>query len=337
VAAAPLLIADGDIPTTQHFARVLQAVYGAVEVRSAENLFGASVDGRRVFISRLCQPSHAWLPEYLARRQVVYFYLLDDNFWELTPAVDPHLARFFQHPAALQTLEIFVRGARGVLVWSSILGGEIARRVPGSEVHFVPPHFDAELVRDAMPSEPVPPDRPLRIGYPSTPRPSVEDLLVALVRHVARKYRGSVEFEFFGWIPAALGAEPGVRFIAPVARYEDFLRMKLARQWQVGIAPLIGSPFDRCKTSLKYREYGGCRIAGIYSDVEPFRCDVSNGVTGMLVENRLDAWVAAIESLVDDPSKIAAIAEAAARDVAERFSLAASLRALSALDGGVRT
>ena len=83
----PLLIADGDIPTTRLVARELRVVYPEVEVRVPETLFGADVRRRPVIVSRLCHPSMRWLPRYLAGQGVRYAYFLDDNFWELTRRV----------------------------------------------------------------------------------------------------------------------------------------------------------------------------------------------------------------------------------------------------------
>ena len=43
MASIPLLIADGDIPTTHLFARVLRAAHDGVETRYAKTFFGADI------------------------------------------------------------------------------------------------------------------------------------------------------------------------------------------------------------------------------------------------------------------------------------------------------
>ena len=105
-----LLIADSDIPTTHLVARELrEALRPGSKV--APNFFGAVVTGRPVIVSRLCYPRYSWLPDHLSREDVRYAYFVDDNFWEITPDIDVRLARFFRHPATVETLDAFVRHA----------------------------------------------------------------------------------------------------------------------------------------------------------------------------------------------------------------------------------
>src|SRR5262249_30851744 len=152
-------------------------------------------------------PRYGWLPEYLAERGVPYAYFLDDNFWELTPDVDVHLAAFFNHPAVVATLEHFVREARRVIVWSQRLRDYLVDRFPEVEVAQVAPGFDTTVpgrLLAAPPARDVAHDGVLRIGYPTTRRPGVASLLTTVVKHVTAQRRGSAKFEFVGWMPDAL-------------------------------------------------------------------------------------------------------------------------------------
>ena len=208
----PLLIADGDIPTTHLFARVLRAAHGSVETRYAKTLFGTEVDRSHVVFSRFCRPSHAWLPHYLATRDVGYLYLIDDNFWALTPDIDPHLAAFYAHPAVVETLDTFVRGSRATVVWSKRLGEAIRARLPETRVEYLNPPFDtdkANALLQSAGSRAVDGDV-VRIGYPTSRRPGVAPLLEPVVRHVAQRYPGRVVFEFVGWMPDGVADVPGV-------------------------------------------------------------------------------------------------------------------------------
>lgn len=328
MALPPLLIADGDIPTTHLIARVLRAAHGDVETRYRETLFGADVLRPHLLFSRFCVPSHAWLPRYLAARDVGYLYLLDDNFWELTSEIDPHLARVYGHPAVVETLDAFVRASRAVVVWSRRLGGAIRARFPEVRIEYLNPPFDTDKANALLASTPGAGagSDVVRIGYPTSRRLAVAPLLEPVVRHVAQRYAGRVAFEFVGWMPDGVADVRGVTLFPPVGDYDRYLEFKVARRWDIGLAPLIGNPFDVCKTSVKYREYGGCGIAGIYSRVAPYTDDVADGRTGILVDNRVDAWVSALERLVESPDERRTLAANARADVEHNFSQRASVR-----------
>lgn len=319
---SPLLIADGDIATTHILARVIRDACGSVEIRYPETLFGTEVANRSVTVSRLCLPSYSWLPRYLERRGVEYRYFLDDNFWALTAEVDPHLADFFSHPDTIRTLDRFLRGAKSVVTMSRRLAAVVEARVVGTRTEYLNPAFDAGLARRlALELAPNRSDLgAVRIGYPTSRRPSVAPLLDAVVRSIVGQYGDRVTFEFVGWMPDSLAEVRGVGLFPHQPDYDRYLRLKVSRQWDIGIAPLLAGDFEACKTSLKYREYGGCGVAGVYSAVPPYVDDVRDGETGLLVDNDVDAWVAGLRRLIDSVSTRRTIAANALADVERKFS-----------------
>jgi glycosyltransferase involved in cell wall biosynthesis len=324
VTQPPLVVADGDIATTRLVTRELEAVYPEVEIRTADALFGTRFEDRPVVISRLCHPSLSWLPQYLAERGIRYTYFLDDNFWELTPDVDRHLASFFNHPAVLATLDQFVRGANRVIVWSQLLRDYVLTRFPDADVVFAPPGVDASAIDRLLAKRTAaaePRGGELRVGYPTTRRPGVASLLSAIVAHFAAARGGAVRFEFVGWMPDELMGAPYATLFPHVADYAAYLDLVVSRRWDVGIAPLAGGRFESFKTDIKYREYGACRIPGIYSRVAPYSDVVVDGTTGRLADNDAGAWIAALEALVDSVRTREAIAAAAHDDVARHRDL----------------
>ncbi len=333
VARPPLVVADGDIATTRLVARELEAVHREVEIRTPDTLFGTRFEDRCVVVSRLCHPSYSWLPGYLAERGIRYAYFLDDNFWELTPDVDRHLASFFNHPAVLATLERFVRGASRVVVWSRALERYLRERFPDIEIAFAAPGFDVATPARVLHAQERPGARrdELRIGYPTTRRPGVASLLARIVEHFAGTRGGAVKFEFVGWMPDALMGAPHVTLHPHVADYRRYLEFVVSRRWDIGIAPLAGGVFESFKTDIKYREYGGCRVPGVYSRVPPYSDVVVHGTTGLLTDNDAGAWIEALEALVDSPAMRESIAAAALADVAQHRDLAVTGRRFAEL------
>ena len=233
----PLIIADGDFPTTRLVARELGVVHGQVEIRIPDSLFGAELAGRQVVISRLCQPFLSWLPDYFSQRGLRYAYLLDDNFWELPPEMDEVVAPFYNHPAVLATLERYVRGAAVVIVWSERMRQYLVDRFPRSKVEMVPCGVDLEQIERMRPQSSAAHEDVIRIGYPTSRRPGVAALLTEIVRMLGAKYAHRVQFEFMGWMPETLEGLPNVTLTPQIAEYDRYLQFVCARQWDIGLAP----------------------------------------------------------------------------------------------------
>jgi len=90
--------------------------------------------------------------------------------------------------------------------------------------------------------------------------------------------------------------------------------------FDIGLAPMLDDDFHRSKTNTKFREYGACGIAGIYSNVALYASFVKDGETGLLAENRPEAWYHAMVRLVNDPELRARIGGSARREIQHLYS-----------------
>jgi processive 1,2-diacylglycerol beta-glucosyltransferase len=104
-------------------------------------------------------------------------------------------------------------------------------------------------------------------------------------------------------------------------------------QYKFGIVPLGAEEdaesafFNSCKNPFKYLNYGMAGIPGIYSDASIYRPVVSNGLTGLLVDNDKQSWLAALHQLSNDANGCKRMREAAFNDVVQNhhIKIAASL------------
>lgn len=89
------------------------------------------------------------------------------------------------------------------------------------------------------------------------------------------------------------------------------------RPWDVGIAPLVDTPFTRSKSHIKWMEYAMCGIPTVASRVHPYsmpadgKQTIVDGETGFLVKP--DEWFGVIDRLAKNPElgpRIAANAKA---------------------------
>ncbi len=319
--AAPLLIADGDIATTHIIARLIGEALGAPDVVYPQTLRQAQLNGRITVVSRLCLPELAWLPRYFAHRGISYSYFLDDNFYELTTDYDVHNGAFFSHPAVHATLDTFLAGAERIIVMSPALASYLEARFPTQEIAQISPPIDVALIdRHRATGNSAAAGRKLRIGYPSTRRPNVAELLAEVVTRTLDRHYDDVEFEFMGWMPDALRGVPGVTFLPEVKGYENYVAAVQLRRWDAALAPMMSSPFENCKTNLKYREYAAFGVAGVYSNVPLYSCCVRHEVTGLLAENSVDAWLAGLELVITRPALRASIVKAARDDIETHYA-----------------
>lgn len=70
---------------------------------------------------------------------------------------------------------------------------------------------------------------------------------------------------------------------------------------QIGLAPLLDTPFNAARSTTKFFDMVRCGAMGIYSNREPFSSFIRNHQDGFLIENSPDLWVDTIVSLAKDP------------------------------------
>ena len=98
--------------------------------------------------------------------------------------------------------------------------------------------------------------------------------------------------------------------------------------FDIGIAPLTGTEFDRSKSHIKALEYAALSIPVVATDLEPYRDFVVDGVTGFLVRHEHE-WFKRLRELANDAAmreEMGAKAKQVARgfDIGEGWKLWAS-------------
>lgn len=178
-------------------------------------------------------------------------------------------------------------------------------------VHVLPNCLDPSV----LDLEPVSQDDPVTVGWAGsdTHRGDFEQARKPLTRWFRR--HPDVPFECmgvpYGWLvdrPAA--ARPWV----PV--WDDPAAYMRALDWQIGLAPLANTQFNRCKSALKGLEYAARGIVVVASDVEPYRGFVRHGETGFLVQ-RDHEWADYLDALITDGALRAKMAANAREQGAE--------------------
>jgi glycosyltransferase involved in cell wall biosynthesis len=122
----------------------------------------------------------------------------------------------------------------------------------------------------------------------------------------------SAELHFLGWDFSPLVRRPA-RF---TPWQDDVWAYYNAVDFDIGVAPLADTPFNRSRACIRTLELAALGIPVVASDVEPYRGFVVDGVTGYLARTE-DQWRSRLVELVNDEAarqEMGAKAKAVAAD-----------------------
>lgn len=219
-------------------------------------------------------------------------YTLDDNLLELGwPA------------RRANAVLLLARQADRVIVSTEALAQRL--RHLNRDVVVLPNQIDDTLF--GPPRAPQAPGETVTLGYMGTPT-HLHDLLhiLAPLRRVLRRHADRVRLELVG-----VADSPHVRDLFPGlpvslkpatghVAYDRFVPwMKRELHWDLALAPLTDTPFNRCKSDLKFLDYAALSIPGIFSAVTPYTATVQHDQTGLLAADAAQ-WEAQLEYLIGD-------------------------------------
>jgi glycosyltransferase involved in cell wall biosynthesis len=250
------------------------------------------------------------------QRGVRVVYELDDNLLDLNRG-EPWEA--YPGPFLRGVVSFLTREADGVIVSTRALAERLRSLRPG--VLVVPNALDERLFGSAPPTHV--PSSTVTIGYMGTLTHEADlRMVLAPLRALLRRYAGRVRFELVGGAAEGRLASlfKGLPFRSLHPRHEDaypsFVSwMRRHLKWDVAVAPLEDDAFTRCKSDLKYLDYGALGIPGVFSDVRPYRETVRRRETGLLAANNTTAWADALEEIVSDAALRNQLAGNAAAEV----------------------
>ena len=150
--------------------------------------------------------------------------------------------------------------------------------------------------------------------------PFLEKLFRPVIKNIIKKHKSVVKFKFFGAKPSFV-KDYSLGYIPYQADHRKYVRLLKENCFDIGLAPLPETDFHGCKYFNKYLEYGAMGASGIYSNVKPYTYIIKDGINGLLVENKSDSWLEAINLLINEREKRLAIRKKAYEDLSENFSI----------------
>jgi glycosyltransferase involved in cell wall biosynthesis len=267
-----------------------------------------------ILFCRNCEPSFNWVLEECLSLGIPTVFDLDDNFWEIP--FDLYYAKTLRAPERLNQLEKFLKSVDLVRVYSQKLFERVLQF--NNNICLVTPGIDMSLVpKTALPRR----DEKIRITY-VTGRGSGDELISLFSEDLMKIldiYHDIVEMYWWGEIPDLFAKYPASKLVPIIDDYEKYLFYLSHGSFDIGLAPLTDSNFNLSKTNTKFRDYGSCRIAGIYSNVQVYSSCVQHEKNGLLVDIKPGSWFEAISRLINEDELRNGIEEAAYRYVEKHY------------------
>lgn len=242
-------------------------------------------------------------------------YEMDDNFLAV-PSGHPMKAR-------LDPVEPYARELLSRASLVTVSCAELARAVSGQAKRVaVLPNYLEERLWLCAPRErdEAAISAPVRVVFAGTPSHAGDVGSIApALRRVKERCGSGVDLVFLGCPPPEGLEARELPFCEDYAAYARALK-NLAPD--IGLAPLEDTPFNRCKSAVKWLEYSALGAAGVYADLAPY-APVCHGETGLKAGADPDQWEDALMRLVEDKALRRDMGERAKAEVLAHWGLRA--------------
>ena len=263
------------------------------------------------------------LVRHCSRNGIRIVYETDDDLFQID---ETHPENSF-YRSRIAPAELIARHATMVLVSSPFLKQRLAHL--NSDIRVIPNALDESLWFKAATRGTLKPLRPVsnvvRILYMGSMTHSKDlDLIEEPIRLLKAEFGSSVEFDIVGI--AADRYNSGWFNVITVpgicgASYPLFVEwLRAENKWDFAVAPLVDNDFNRCKSYIKYLDYGALRLPGIFSGIGVFEDVVRQGVTGLCIGHET-SWYDAMRLLITNKKLRRQMGEAAYLDVEANHTL----------------
>ena len=151
-------------------------------------------------------------------------------------------------------------------------------------------------------------------------------LIEPVLARLKAEYRDHVMIDVLGMtiqseLPTGLNRiGPSTHASRSYAGFVNWLTSMQIR-WHIGLAPLLDTSFNRCKSPIKAMDYAALGLVTVASDMPTYRGSLADGRAGQLVSNDPMAWHATLDWLICDHTLRRSIAQQARRAFVEGGTL----------------
>ncbi len=109
--------------------------------------------------------------------------------------------------------------------------------------------------------------------------------------------------------------------------WQDYLRYTQNNRFDIGVAPLLDTLFNRGRGPIKFFDYARCGAVGVYSSGPAFDSFVADGVDGFILKNDQQLWINTLVKLVRSPEQRGRMYEAAWQKVLDNSTESPEIQA----------
>jgi glycosyltransferase involved in cell wall biosynthesis len=242
-------------------------------------------------------------------------YTIDDHFLHLPPNRGFGIA--MTEPERRRTFVDLMKNANIVRVGSPYFA-ELIRREYNPNVACIEAGVDFDWIDKA--GAPTRNKRDFIIGYEGSYKEEDFEPVIPALQRILREYPQAV-LEFHGFIPNSFVGHSQVVYFAGGHDYKEYLHLLRRREWDIGLAPLQDTLYNRCKSNNKFREYSACGFPGIFSDVATYSYCIRHKETGLLVPHTTSGWYDGIKLLIEDSHLRERIKQQSGQTVREHYTM----------------
>lgn len=196
---------------------------------------------------------------------------IDDDLFDLPVTVGVERYRTARHPRRVRALRQALISADFVIAATGALAEMLAPLAGHARIGWL----ENGTAGRPRPRAPKAADAPVVVGYMGSASHGPDLELVIPALNALLSSRRNLRVELFGSIsrqPAADALPDAVvRRDIVAGDYAAFRRRLAELDWDIGLAPLRDTPYNRCKTATKWAEYAEAGAAVVASDIEVYR------------------------------------------------------------------
>lgn len=263
---------------------------------------------------------YAWIKALQAKYGTTHIMDMDDNVFEVDE-MNPSYLTMSPGTPVYNTVMTILKDADNVVTSTEFLAQRIGN-IRQKPVFIAPNRIDSELYK--YKTEPKN-DGKIVIGYQgsSTHQTDVYGTgFIWAIRRLMKKYP-NVYFALCGGtldLPTKYLPKDRIISIEGSPDFYKWIDIWGKLPYDIGVAPLKHSSFNRGKSGIKYFEYGLRRIPGVYSFWQPYWPVVKEGETGFFAQDE-EEWFTKLSWLVESEELRRKIANNAYKDVTNHYTI----------------